>query len=63
MGLAQGTAEHGEILAEHENQSAVDGAVAGDHAVAGNALRGHAEIGGAVFDEHVVFLERAAIEQ
>jgi hypothetical protein len=33
--LSQGSADDGKILAEHENFAAVDGAVAGDHTVAG----------------------------
>ena len=56
-------AEHGEILAEHEHQPAVDRAPAGHHAVAGDLLLGHAEIARAVLDEHVPFLERALVEQ
>ena len=56
-------AEHGEVLAEDEDQAAVDRAVAGDHAVAGHLLLGHAEIAAAMLDEHVPFLEGAGIEQ
>ena len=56
-------AEHGEILAEGEDQAAVHRAVAGDDAVARDLLLGHAEIVRAVLDEHVPFLEGAGIEQ
>jgi hypothetical protein len=42
---------------------AVDHPVAGDDAVAGILLLGHAEVGAAVLDEHVPFLERAFVEQ
>ena len=63
MGFGQGTAEDGKILAEDEDQPPVDSAEAGDDAVAGDGLLGHAEIGRPVFDEHVPFLERARIEQ
>jgi hypothetical protein len=35
----------------------------GDHAVAGDALVGHAEVGAIMFDEHVIFFEAAGIEQ
>ena len=56
-------AEHGEILAEHEDQPAVDRAVAGDDAVARDLLLVHAEIVAAVLDEHVPFLEGAGVEQ
>ena len=41
----------------------VDGAVAGDEAVARNALLVHAEVGGAVGDELVGLLEGAVVEQ
>src|SRR6185503_21164522 len=56
-------AEHGEILGEYERLAAVDGAPAGDDAVARNLGLLHAEFGRAVFDEHVEFLERALVEQ
>ncbi len=57
-------AEHGEILGEDENGAAVDRAPAGDHAVAGDFLAlVHAEIGAAMFDEHIELLERSMIEQ
>ena len=63
MGFRQRAAEHGEILGEGEHGAAVDGAEAGDHAVAGDVALLHAEIGGAVLDEHVELLERAAVHQ
>jgi hypothetical protein len=63
MGLAQGAAEDGEVLAEDEHQAAVDHAVAGDHAVARDLVVGHAEVGTAVLDEHVPFLEGAFVQQ
>ena len=63
MRLRERAAEHGEVLAEDKDQPPVDGAVAGDHAVARNALRLHAEIGATVLHEHVVFLEGAFVEQ
>src|SRR5690606_27184067 len=61
--LGQRAAEHREVLAEDEHQSAVDGAVAGNHAVAGHAVFGHSEIVAAVLDEDVPFLEAAVVEQ
>ncbi len=63
MGLRQRAAEHGEILGEDIDEPAIDRTLAGDHAVAGNLLFLHAEIGTLVLDEHVIFLERAFIEQ
>ncbi len=63
MGLGERAAEHGEVLAEDEDQPAVDGAVAGDDAVAGDLLLVHAEVRAAVLDEHVPFLEAALVEQ
>jgi len=61
--LAERAAEDGEVLAEHEHQSPVDRAASGNDAIARHALLGHAEVRGAVLDEHVVFLERAVVEQ
>ena len=63
MGFGQGSAEDGEILAVHEYGAAVDGAVAGDHAIAGNGPLVHAEFGAPVLDEHVPFLEGLGVEQ
>ena len=63
MRLRQRAAEHGEILAEDEHQPAVDGAIAGDDAVAGHLLLLHAEIVAAMLDEHVPFLEGIGVEQ
>ncbi len=61
--LAQGAAEHGEVLGEKEHRPAVDRAPARHHAVAGDLGLLHAEIGAAVLDEHVEFFERVVIEQ
>ena len=63
MGLGERAPEDREILAEHEDQPAVDGAVARHHAVAGDPVGGHPEVGAAVLDEQVPFLERALVEQ
>ncbi len=56
-------AEHGEVLREHVDDAAIDRAPAGDDAVAGDFVVLHAELGGAVLDEHVELLERAFVEQ
>ena len=56
-------AEHGEVLRVHEDEAAVDHAVAGYDAVARDLVVGHAEVDAAVLDEHVPFLERALVEQ
>ena len=61
--LRQRAAEHGEILGEHEDAAAVHGAPAGDHAVAGDFGLLHAEVVGAVLDEHVEFLEGVLVHQ
>ena len=55
--------KHGEILGEGEDGAAVHGAPAGDDAVAGDVRLLHAEIGGAVLDEHVELLERVAVHE
>ena len=61
--LRQRAAEHGEILGEDEHAAAVHRAPAGDHAVAGDLGLLHAEIVGAVLDEHVELLERVLVHQ
>ena len=63
VGFGQRAAEHREVLGEQIDRAAVDRAPAGDDAVAGDLLLLHAEIGGAVLDEHVELLERALVEQ
>ena len=61
--LAQRATEDGEVLAEHADGAAVDGAVPGDDAVAVGPVRGDPEIGGPMPGELVEFGERAGIEQ
>ena len=56
-------AEDGHVLAEDRDRPAVDGAVAGDDAVAERALGVHAEVGGAVAGELVELGERARVHQ
>ncbi len=63
VGFRQRAAEHGEVLREGVDDAAVNAAVAGDHAVAGNHLLLHPEVAAAMGDELVHFLERAGIEQ
>src|SRR6185437_15953818 len=63
MGLGERAAEHGEVLAEGEDEAAVDGAVADDDAVARHLLLGHVEIVAPMLDEHVPLLEGVGIEQ
>ena len=62
-GLAERAAEDGEVLGKDVHLAAVDGAVAGHDAVAEVGLLLHVEVGAAVGDEHVEFLERAFVEQ
>ena len=63
VGFGERAAEDGEILREDVDQAAVDAAVAGDEAVAGDDLLLHAEIAAAVRDQLVEFLEGALVEQ
>ena len=59
----QRAAEHGEVLREHADRAAVDGAVPGDDAVAEDLLLLHAEVGAAMRDEPVELDEAALVEQ
>ena len=61
--LAERAAEDRDVLAEHAHRTAVDGAVAGHHAVAVRAVLLQAEVGGAVPGQLVQFDERAGVEQ
>src|SRR5690606_38675831 len=63
VGPGERTAEDSEVFREDVDDAAVDGAPAGDDAVAGDALLLHAEIVGAVLYEHVPLLEGAFIKQ
>src|SRR6185437_6738404 len=53
----------GKVLGEDEGLPAVDGAPAGDDAIARHPGLLHAEFDRAVLDEHVELLERALVEQ
>jgi hypothetical protein len=63
VGFRQRAAEHGEVLAEDINLPPVHRAPAGNHPVAGHLDIVHAEIGAAMGDEHVEFLEAALVQQ
>ena len=60
--LAEGAAEHREVLAEDEHLATVDGAPAGDDAVGVGPL-GQSALVGSVAGEHVELVERAVVEQ
>src|SRR5262249_10104938 len=55
--LRQRAAENGEIFREHVGHAAVDGAPAGNDAVAWDFALLHAEIAASMLDEHVELLE------
>ena len=57
VGFGERSAEDGEVLREAVDDAPVDAPVAGDDAVAGDDLLLHPEIGAAVRDELVDFLE------
>ena len=61
--LAKAAAEHGGVLAEDADVAAVDGAVAGDHAVAQRAVLGQPEVHAAVLGQRVELDERVLVEQ
>ena len=48
VGFRERAAEDGEVLGEDVDQAAVDAAIAGDEAVAGDDLLVHAEVAAAV---------------
>ena len=61
--LGERAAEDGEVLGEDVDDAAVDGAPAGDDAVARRLLLLHAELGAAVLDEGVELLERVLVHE
>ena len=61
--LAQAAAEDREVLGVDADRAAVDRAVPDDDAVAGDALRLEAEVGGAVPHERVELGERARVQE
>ena len=61
--LGQRAAEHGEVLREQEDRAAVDGAVAGDHAVAQDLVVAEAEVGRAVGDQLVELDEAVGVAE
>ena len=63
MHLAERAAEDREVLAVDRDLAAVDGAVAGDHAVAVRAVLLEAEVLAAVTREAVELHERALVQQ
>ena len=63
MRLRERAAEHGEILGEGKDAAAIHGAPAGDDAVAGDFRLLHAELVGAVLNEHVELLEGILVHQ
>jgi hypothetical protein len=62
-GVAERSAEHGEVLREHERLATVDLPVAGHHAVARILLLLHVEVVAAMGDEPIELDERPLIEQ
>ena len=61
--LAERPAEDGDVLGEHADVPAVDGAVAGDDAVAVRPVVGQPEVGRAVPGERVELDERSRVQQ
>ena len=59
----QRAAHDGEVLGEDVDDAPVDGAPAGDDAVAGGLLLLHAEVGAGVLDEGVELLEGVLVHQ
>ena len=63
MHFAKAAAVDREILRKGVDLAAVDGAVAGHHAVARNDVAVHAEVTASVFDQAVHLLEAALVEE
>ena len=61
--FAQGTTKYSEVLAKNKDQTAIDHAVAGDHAIARDLVFFHAEVHAAVLHKHVPLFKRAFVKQ
>ncbi len=61
--LAEAAAEHRRVLTEDAHVAAVDGAVAGDHAIAQRPVLGQPEVRAAVLGQCVELHERVLVEQ
>ncbi len=62
IGFTQRAPNHGEVLRKGVGQSAVDGSIAGHHAITGKALLGHAKVLATVLDELVNLLEASFVK-
>src|SRR4029434_2636035 len=63
VGFRERSAEDGKVLRERVGETSVDASVAGDDAIAGNHLTGHAEVEAPMRDELVDLFEGAGIEE
>ena len=63
VGAGQRSSQHGEVLGEQEDQTAVDGTVTSDHTIAGVVLLLHSKVHATVSLQLVVLAEGALIDQ
>ncbi len=63
MHLARGAARHREVLAGKMDKAAIDGCATGHHAVGGQFLLCHAEVGRAMLREEADLLEAVAVHE
>ena len=63
VGTGEGTTQHGEVLSEEENQTAVDGSVTSDNTITRVVLLLHTEMGAAVSLQLIVFAEGTLIDE
>ena len=63
MRLRERAPEHGEVLRENINHSAINRAPTGDHTIAGRALFFHTKISAAMRNKHVKLFETVFIQQ
>ena len=63
MRFRQRATKNSEVLGEHKHQAAVDGTITGDDTITRQRLFFHAEVGTAVFFEHIPLFERIRVQE
>ena len=63
MGLRERATENSKVLAKYKHQSAINGAIANHHTIAGHMLLIHTKIRAAMLDKHIPFFKAAFVQQ
>ena len=61
MSLRERTTENSKVLTKNKDQTAINGAIANHHTIAGHMLLIHTKIRAAMLDKHIPFFKAALI--